>query len=210
MEISIKGFNNGDWIPAEFAFCKPDKKEKIALSENKNPHVHWRNLPKLTRSLALICHDPDVPESPDMVNKEQILIKSSSPRCDFYHWCVANIPPETCCIHTGSHSTGITPHGKPAIKEANGLRTGLNSYTDWFSKDPDMCGNYFGYDGPCPPWNDERLHHYVFTVYALDIKECNLPGNFTGPDLKNEIQNHILDSASWIGIYSLNPDLYSK
>jgi phosphatidylethanolamine-binding protein (PEBP) family uncharacterized protein len=34
---------------------------------------------------------------------------------------------------------------------------------------PDMAGQYFGYDGPCPPWNDERMHHYIFTIYALDI-----------------------------------------
>jgi phosphatidylethanolamine-binding protein (PEBP) family uncharacterized protein len=28
--------------------------------------------------------------------------------------------------------------------------------------------NYGGYDAPCPPWNDARLHHYHFIVYAID------------------------------------------
>ena len=39
----------------------------------------------------------------------------------------------------------------------------------WFASDKDMAGDYHGYDGPCPPWNDEIPHRYVFTVYALDV-----------------------------------------
>jgi len=108
------------------------------------------------------------------------------------------------------HSEGITPHGKPVIKEKSGLRTGCNSYTDWFADDPQMQGNYFGYDGPCPPWNDERLHHYIFTVYALDFPQCHLPENFTGIQLRNAIMGHVINSASWTGIYSLNPMLIKK
>jgi phosphatidylethanolamine-binding protein (PEBP) family uncharacterized protein len=43
-----------------------------------------------------------------------------------------------------------------------------------------MAGEYYGYDGPCPPWNDERVHTYVFTLYALDIPRLPLEGRFTG------------------------------
>ena len=50
-----------------------------------------------------------------------------------------------------------------------GARQGINDYTGWFAGDKDMAGNYFGYDGPCPPWNDEIPHRYVFTLYALDV-----------------------------------------
>ena len=32
-----------------------------------------------------------------------------------------------------------------------------------------MGGDYFGYDGPFPPFNDSLVHHYVFTLYALDL-----------------------------------------
>jgi len=31
-----------------------------------------------------------------------------------------------------------------------------------------MKGTYFGYDGPAPPWNDSVVHHYAFTLYAVD------------------------------------------
>ena len=50
-----------------------------------------------------------------------------------------------------------------------GARQGVNSYTSWFASDHDMSGDYFGYDGPCPPWNDALVHRYVFTLYALDV-----------------------------------------
>ena len=51
---------------------------------------------------------------------------------------------------------GVTPRGKSGPDSAGGTRSGLNGYTEWFAGDADMGGQYFGYDGPCPPWNDER------------------------------------------------------
>ncbi|MBS1198741.1 MAG: YbhB/YbcL family Raf kinase inhibitor-like protein [Proteobacteria bacterium] len=71
----------------------------------------------------------------------------------------------------------------------------------------DMQGDYYGYDGPCPPWNDERLHHYIFTLYALDIERLPLEGRFGGPEVRSAIQGHILATASLTGTYTLNPAL---
>ena len=73
--------------------------------------------------------------------------------------------------------------------------------------DGDMRGDYYGYDGPCPPWNDSIKHHYVFTIYALDVKELRLTGPFNGKDALQAMSPHILDKASITGIYSLNPSL---
>ena len=70
-----------------------------------------------------------------------------------------------------------------------------------------MAGDYFGYDGPCPPWNDSIVHHYVFTLYALDVPRCPVEGNFTGPQVLRAIEGHVLDRASITGTYSLNPTL---
>jgi phosphatidylethanolamine-binding protein (PEBP) family uncharacterized protein len=50
-----------------------------------------------------------------------------------------------------------------------------------------MRGDYYGYDGPCPPWNDEIIHHYVFTVYALDVEQLPLAGKFGGPEVRAAI-----------------------
>src|ERR1043166_2870044 len=76
---------------------------------------------------------------------------------------------------------------------------------DCFGADKDMGGDYFGYDGPCPPWNDSIVHHYVFTLYALDVARLALQGNFKGPDVLGAMRRHVLGQASVTGLYSLNP-----
>ena len=45
--------------------------------------------------------------------------------------------------------------------------------------DPEMGGTYGGDDGPFPPFNDERLHHYNFVVHALDVPSLGLEGSST-------------------------------
>jgi phosphatidylethanolamine-binding protein (PEBP) family uncharacterized protein len=46
-----------------------------------------------------------------------------------------------------------------------------------------MKGDYHGYDGPCPPWNDTLLHHYVFTIYAL-ATPLAVTGPLTGANVR--------------------------
>ena len=70
-----------------------------------------------------------------------------------------------------------------------------------------MRGDYYGYDGPCPPWNDEIMHRYVFTLFALDVPVLNVEGRPTGQQVRAAIQGHVLAEASLTGIYTLNPTL---
>ena len=70
-----------------------------------------------------------------------------------------------------------------------------------------MRGDYYGYDGPCPPWNDEIVHHYVFTIFALDVAELKVEAKLAGQPVREAMQGHILAQASLTGIYSLNPSL---
>lgn len=51
------------------------------------------------------------------------------------------------------------------------------------------------------------MHHYVFTLYALDVPSLNLQGSFTGLDALKAMQGHVLAQASLTGTYTLNPDL---
>jgi hypothetical protein len=118
---------------------------------------------------------------------------------------LVDIPAVTTEIAAGAFSSGLTARGKPGPEAGGGMRQGINDYTAWFAGDKEMAGNYFGYDGPCPPWNDEILHHYVFTVYALDVAECPVTGAFGGADVLKAIQGHVLAQASITGTYALNP-----
>jgi hypothetical protein len=67
-----------------------------------------------------------------------------------------------------------------------------------------MGGQYFGYDGPCPPWNDELLHHYHFELYATDVDRCPVDGAFTARDVRAALGGHVLAEARLTGTYSLN------
>jgi len=182
MKLWSNSFDEGGTIPGDFAFCVIDPTSHVRLSGNRNPHLAWSGMPEGTKSLALICHDPDVPSRGDDVNQEGKAVPAALPRIDFFHWVLVDISPEIKEIAAGQFSNGITPHGKkgPGIEGCGGMRHGLNDYTGWFASDASMAGNYFGYDGPCPPWNDSIEHHYIFTLYALDAERVSVEGAFTG------------------------------
>jgi hypothetical protein len=205
MQVTSRSFADGKPIPGEHAFAVQDPASRIRLSSNRNPHLAWSGAPAGTKSFAVVCHDYDVPSKGDDVNQEGRTVPKSLPRVDFYHWLLVDIPATTTEIAAGSHSDGVTAKGKPGPQAPGGARHGINDYTAWFAGDKDMGGDYFGYDGPCPPWNDEILHHYVFTVYALDVEKCPVSGAFRGADFLKAIEGHVLAKASIVGTYTLNP-----
>jgi Raf kinase inhibitor-like YbhB/YbcL family protein len=207
MKLTSTSFSDQQRIPEEFAFGAPDPMTHIRLSANRNPQLEWSDLPMGTRSLALICHDYDVPSKPDDVNQEGRSIPASLPRVDFYHWVLVDLDPHSGPIRAGEFSDGVTPRGKSGPQGPRGSRQGLNDYTMWFASDDEMKGDYFGYDGPCPPWNDSIPHHYVFTLYALDVAQLGVNGRFRGSDALNAMKGHVLGEAKLTGLYSLNPEI---
>jgi len=209
MKIAIPSFDNGSHIPEKYAFGIKGDNEPVQLGENYNPHVIWSDVPKETKSLVLLCVDPDVPSVGDDVNKPDRTVSKDLARINFYHWLVINIEPSLKEIHEGEDSVGITAKGKKPGERPYGI-TGINSYTQWFANNSDMAGNYGGYDGPCPPWNDEIIHRYYFKLYALDVPKLTLHGNFTGAQVESEITGHVLAKTEWLGLYTLNPELDAK
>lgn len=209
MKVWSDSFKDGAFIPGKFAFGVIDAAAHVALSDNRNPHFAWSDVPADAKSLVLICHDRDVPSRGDDVNQEGKTVPADLPRVDFFHWVLIDLPTNLSAIQEGEFSDGIQPRGKSGPEIANhapnGARHGLNDYTDWFASDPNMAGDYFGYDGPCPPWNDSIAHHYVFTLYALNIARLPVEGKFTGAQVRDAIRKHVLAEASIVGTYSLNP-----
>jgi Raf kinase inhibitor-like YbhB/YbcL family protein len=207
MKLTTTAFKDGQPIPGEYAFGVPDAANHVKLSANRNPDFAWSDLPAGTKSLALICCDSDVPSRGDDVNQEGRSVPASLPRVDFYHWVLVDLVPDSGGIAAGEFSDGVTARGKNGPAGPRGTRQGINDYTGWFASDKDMAGDYFGYDGPCPPWNDEITHHYVFTLYALDVERCPVEGAFKGPDVLAAIKGHVLAQAAVTGTYTLNPAL---
>ena len=207
MQLATSSFEHGGVIPSRYAFAKADPDSHAALSENINPALAWADVPEGTRSFALICHDPDVPSVGDDVNQEGREVPSDLPRVDFFHWVAVDLPADLRSISEGEFADGVVPGGQQVASGPHGSRQGLNDYTGWFAGDPDMGGDYHGYDGPAPPWNDSIIHHYVFTLYALDMERADVGGRFTGNEARTAIEGHVLAEASVVGTYTQNPRL---
>ena len=207
MRLWSDTFRDGGVLPAQYAFAEIDPASRVRLAANHNHHLAWDEVPNGTASLALFCIDGDAPQDASLANRADQALPLSSARGDFFHWSLLDIPPAMRSMAAGQFSRGVTARGKPAASGPGHLRQGLNDYTGWFAGDPDMAGDYYGYDGPCPPWNDERLHHYLFRLYALDVPRLALAGRFTGRQALDAIYGHILDEARLVVAYSLNPAL---
>jgi len=209
MDLISDSFADGSPIPGEFAFGLPDAEAHVTFGPNRNPHLRWTEPPAGAQSFVLICHDPDVPTKPDDVNQEGREVPSDLPRTDFFHWVVVDLPADLREIAAGAFADGVVPRGQDVASGPHGCRQGSNDYTGWFAGDADMEGEYLGYDGPCPPWNDSLLHHYVFTLYALAVSRVDVAGSFTGAAAREAIADHVLAEASITGTYTLNPRLGS-
>jgi Raf kinase inhibitor-like YbhB/YbcL family protein len=204
MKLWSDSWTNGDRIGAKYAAGRLDERGQVGFSDNVNPHLAWAETPAATRSLVLICHDFDVPSKGDDVNQPDREVPSDLPRVDFFHWLLVDLPPSLSQIAEGEFSRGFVARGKPGPASLHGTRQGLNDYTGWFAGHAEMAGSYFGYDGPFPPFNDSLVHHYVFTLYALDVARAPVEGEFKGPALRAAIGGHVLDAATYSGTYTLN------
>ncbi len=201
---------NGEPIPERHAAGRLVEGGGVGYADNVSPHLAWADLPAGTRSLALVCHDFDVPSERGDVNRDDREVPADLPRTDFFHWLLVDLPPTVTRLAEGEFSRGFTPRGKPGPQAPYGARQGLNDYTGWFATDPALRGSYFGYDGPFPPFNDSLVHHYVFTLYALSVERLPLEGAFNGDDVRAVLAGHVLGAATLSGTYTLNRRLRGR
>ena len=207
MKLWSDSWTNGDRIPSRYAAGKPDGRGGAVFSDNLNPHLAWSDVPPAARSMVLICHDFDVPSRADDVNQSGREIPAELHRVDFFHWVLVDLPPLPTVIAEGEFSRGFSARGKPGPQAPGGARHGLNDYTGWFAGNPEMAGNYFGYDGPFPPWNDSLVHHYVFTLYAVALPRLPVEGVFNGQQVRERLAGRVLAEATFSGTYTLNQRL---
>jgi Raf kinase inhibitor-like YbhB/YbcL family protein len=206
LTVESDSITNGERVPAEHAFGVPDGQGKAtAEGGNRSPHLRWSGAPEGTQSFALIVHDPDVPADPSDFNQEGKTLPEDLERADFAHWILVDIDADVTELPEGAGSDGITVGGKPPGQTEHGV-AGVNSYTDFLAGDPEMGGTYGNYDGPFPPWNDERVHHYHFTVFALDVPSLGLEGEFKLDDAREAIEGHVLDQGAIVAHYTLYAD----
>jgi Raf kinase inhibitor-like YbhB/YbcL family protein len=182
LKVHVDAVKSGGMLANKFAFCVPAAQGHTTGGSNINPSISWSRGPHGAKSYAIILYDTDSPaEQREKMNKEG----------------------ETLTAGAASHERVL--YGKPATPAPAGGVNGLNDYTTATAANPAMKGNYYGYDGPCPPWNDENLHHYHFSVYALSVKSLGLPKDFDAAAAKEAMKGKILAEGDLLTVYTQNP-----
>jgi phosphatidylethanolamine-binding protein (PEBP) family uncharacterized protein len=204
IRVNIDGVEHEKPIPVAQALCTPTadgKSNKVATP--LRPTMRWSGVPKDAATLAVFMMDPDVPADFTDAGKEGKILPSDAKRQDFFHYGLVNLPASVTSI-AGAESRDTPRTGTELVNDL-----GINGYIS-----PKTA-----YGGPCPPWNDARVHHYHFIVLALDkdapiaapaAKECATPS--CQPDTAKNTFNrlisspHVLAKGVTIGTYTLNPN----
>jgi phosphatidylethanolamine-binding protein (PEBP) family uncharacterized protein len=164
-------------------------------------------VPAGTQSLALICHDFDVPSRGDDVNQPGREVPADLPRVDFFHWVLVDLPASLAEIREGEFSRAFTPRGKTGPSTLHGARHGLERLHRLVFRRREDERRVLRLRRPVPALQRLAVHHYVFTLYALGIERSPVQGAFTGAQVREAIYPHLLGAATHSGTYTLNKRL---
>ena len=191
LAVEVSGIGADGRIDPAYALCKPTADGKSAPGMNTKPTVRWSGVPQGTRSFAVLVTDPDVPADFSDAGKADRTLAVDAPRRIFYHWASVDIPASVNVLNI-KDADARSELGRELTNDL-----GLNQYV----KPPSA------YGGPCPPFNDTRMHHYHFTVYALSVETLKLPENATAKDAATALAPHVIASGEAVGTYTLHPPL---
>jgi len=205
LKVKVDSIKQGAMIPDKFAFCQAAAQGHVGPGKDISPRIAWSAGPKGTQSYVVIVNDTDSPKTErDKINKEGMTVPATAERQTFYHWVLADIPANVRALKEGSGSKERVVHGKQASAATVG-KPGLNMFTNVFAANEALKGKYYGYDGPCPPWNDENVHHYHFMVYALSVKSLDLPVDFDAPAVVEAMKGKVLAEGEFNANFVTNP-----
>ncbi|HEY1630495.1 MAG TPA: YbhB/YbcL family Raf kinase inhibitor-like protein [Rhizomicrobium sp.] len=108
------------------------------------------------------------------------LYDPDAPPVGFWHWIAFDIPANATGLQRGA---GRDPSQLPI-----GTVQGQNDFQD------------SGYGGACPP-QGSGLHHYRFTVWALDAATLPFDTDVTGSAIDAALKKHALAQATLTAVY---------
>jgi len=210
IHVRVDAMKYDHMIPSEYAFCTADGHGGATAGGDKNPSISWTKGPAGTKSYVVIVYDTDSPaEHRELMNQKGATLTKSVKRKIFFHMVLVDVPATVLTVPEGAASNERLLHGKPASAITVGVPA-VNSYTAAFAANDAMKGMYYGYDGPCSPWNDENVHHYHFIVYALSVPSLGLNGEFSGETVVAAMKGKVLAQGQFLGVYSTNPAVIAK
>ncbi len=92
----------------------------------------------------------------------------------WYHWLVLNIPLSTNSIAQGAK-----------------FKNSFETVTDFES---------VGYNGACPPIG-HGIHHYNFTIYALDVDKIEIDKNTKPKEVEQKVLAHTIAKSTITALY---------
>lgn len=96
----------------------------------------------------------------------------------FWHWLLFDIPADRTSLDEGAGAVGSNPAGS------------VLAYTDFGAP---------GYGGAAPP--PGKVHHYHFTIYALDVEKLGVGPGTTGAMAMFLTNGHVLAHATLTATY---------
>jgi Raf kinase inhibitor-like YbhB/YbcL family protein len=91
----------------------------------------------------------------------------------FTHWVLFDIPATTKTLPEGFQAGSVGVSGNSGFRRP-------------------------GYGGPCPPTG---VHHYHFTLSALDVASLGLQAGATKTDVEKAMHGHVIGTAELVGLY---------
>jgi Raf kinase inhibitor-like YbhB/YbcL family protein len=130
--------------------------------QDRSPQLSWSDAPEGTKSYAITAYDVDAPTG-----------------SGFWHWAVANIPPDVTELAEGAGD--LSGPGLPAgaIQLPNDARDAR-------------------FVGAAPP-PGHGPHRLVITVHALDVENIGIPPEGTPAYLGFLMSGHTLGRATIVG-----------
>ena len=194
--LSVDALTPNQPISAPQALCVPTADGKSDKIEDViRPTIRWSGAPKDTKSFAIFMMDPDVPADFTDAGKEGKIIAADDARQDFFHWGVVDIAADVDVIQGGLAKLPL----------ASGRELPNDLGAAGYVPTPGQ------YGGPCPPWNDARIHHYHFIVLALS-DNVTVGKDETAKTVfaRLIVSPMVLGKATVVGTYTLNQKLRAE
>lgn len=162
----------------------PSETEQDSLALTSTAFADWGSIP-----VKYTCHGQNISPALDWsgspTDTASFALIMDDPDAAYTHWVVYNLPGDL---------NGL-PEAVPKDEElANGgLQGKIGS---------GGIGYPTGYFGPCPP--QDSLHHYRFTLYALDAS-LDLAAGASKDEVMQVMPGHILAQGQLIGVYQRQP-----
>lgn len=159
-----------------------DKVEENTFKLSSNELIHNETLPLAQVLNAYGCNGGNV--SPQLhwnnppINTKSFAIICHDPDAPkpngWYHWLVVNIPVSTKTLAQGEKIPGS-----------------LETITDFKTT---------GYGGACPPVG-HGVHHYNFTIYALDVEKLDVKKDDEPVEVEKEVMSHAIAKSTITGLF---------